>query len=131
MNMFQTKHELTEGEKACLEPYEREKSPKPRKNLIKLIRHMNMLNPFPDEKSWEYIFLDRQVNDAQVDFCLKMKHRHPYTIRELAEAENETFSWLCRGLSDAQVAELLNATDLMLQNAWGEYHTKGGSCGCD
>ena len=86
--MFQTKHELTEGEKACLEPYEREKSPKPRKNLIKLIRHMNMLNPFPDEKSWEYIFLDRQVNDAQVDFCLKMKHRHPYTIRELAEAEN-------------------------------------------
>lgn len=52
-------------------------------------------------------------------------------LGELAEVENETFSWLCRGLSDAQVAELLNATDLMLQNAWGEYHTKGGSCGCD
>ena len=52
-------------------------------------------------------------------------------LGQLAEAEDETFSWLCRGLSDAQVQELLNATDLMLQNAWGEYQTKGGSCGCD
>lgn len=86
--MFLTKHELTEGEKACLEQYEREKSPTPRKNLIKLVRHMNMLNPLPDEKSWEYIFLDRQVTDEQVDFALKMKRRHPYTIPELAKEEN-------------------------------------------
>ena len=78
--MFLTKHELTEGEKACLEQYEREKSPTPRKNLIKLVRHMNMLNPLPDEKSWEYIFLDRQVTDEQVDFALKMKRRHLYRI---------------------------------------------------
>ncbi len=55
--MFRTPHELTEGEKKCLEAYEREKSQKPRKNLIKLVRHINMLNPLPDENSWEYIFL--------------------------------------------------------------------------
>ena len=52
-------------------------------------------------------------------------------VPELAEAENETFSWLCRGLSDRQVQELLNTTDLMLRNAWDGNHTKGGSCGCD
>ena len=50
---------------------------------------------------------------------------------ELAEVESETFSWLCRGLSPQQVEELLNITDLMLQNAWDEPHPKGGSCGCD
>ena len=50
---------------------------------------------------------------------------------ELAEVENETFSWLCRGLDPQQIRELLNITDLMLQNAWDEHHTKGGSCGCD
>ncbi len=41
--MFQTKHDLTEGEKKCLEAYEKEKSPQPRKNLIRLVRHINML----------------------------------------------------------------------------------------
>jgi len=85
--MFQTKHELTEGEKKCLEEYEREKSQKPRKNLIRLVRHINMLNPLPDEHSWEYIFFDRQLSDAQVDFALKMKLRHQYTIPELAKVE--------------------------------------------
>lgn len=49
--MFQTKHILTDGEKKCLEEYEREKSQKPRKNLIRLVRHINMLNPVPDEHS--------------------------------------------------------------------------------
>ena len=46
-----------------------------------------MLNPVPDENSWEYIFFDRQLTDEQVDFALKMKLRHPYTIKELAELE--------------------------------------------
>ncbi|MDO4416232.1 MAG: FAD-dependent oxidoreductase [Erysipelotrichaceae bacterium] len=85
--MFRTPHELTEGEKKCLEDYEREKSQKPRKNLIKLVRHINMLNPLPDENSWEYIFFDRQLTDEQIDFALKMKLRHQYTIPELAERE--------------------------------------------
>ena len=50
---------------------------------------------------------------------------------ELAEVETESFSWLCRGLDPQQIQELMNITDLMLQNAWDENHTKGGSCGCD
>ncbi len=85
--MFQTPHTLTEGEKRCLEEYFRTRGQKPRKNLIRLIRRVNMLNPLPDENAWEYIFFDRQLNDAQVDFALKMKLRHPYTIKELAKIE--------------------------------------------
>ncbi len=85
--MFRTRHELTEGEKKCLEAYYREKSPKPRKNLIKLVRHINMFNPVPDENSWEYIFFDRQLTDEQIDFALKMKLRHQYSIKELAELQ--------------------------------------------
>ncbi len=85
--MFQTPHTLTEGEKRCLEDYYKTRSQKPRKNLIRLVRRINMLNPLPDENSWEYIFFDRQLNDAQVDFALKMKLRHAYTISELAKIE--------------------------------------------
>ncbi len=71
--MFRTPHTLTDGEKKCLEPYwEETKGQAPRKNLIKLVRHINMFNPVP----------------AQVDFALKMKHRHQYTIPELAAEEN-------------------------------------------
>ena len=49
---------------------------------------------------------------------------------ETAEAENETFSWLCQGLSDRQVDDLLACIDHMLQNAW-ESKQKGGEGGCD
>lgn len=44
---------------------------------------------------------------------------------ELAEAENETFSWLCRGMSERQTEELLSAVDLMLRNAY-----EGGEENC-
>ena len=85
--MFRTPHTLTDGEKKCLEPYwEETKGQAPRKNLIKLVRHINMFNPVPDENSWEYIFFNRQLTDPQIDFALKMKHRHEYTIPELPGA---------------------------------------------
>ena len=80
-------HIFTEGEKKCLEAYWRECSKTPRKNLIKLVRHINMFNPLPSEKSWEYIFFDRQLTDQQVDFALKMKLRKAYYIDELAARE--------------------------------------------
>ncbi|MER2151924.1 MAG: 4Fe-4S binding protein, partial [Candidatus Limivicinus sp.] len=80
-------HVFTEGEKKCLEQYWKECSKTPRKNLIKLVAHINMFNPFPTEKSWEYIFFDRQLTDAQVDFALKMKLRKPYYIKDLARRE--------------------------------------------
>lgn len=78
---------LTEGEKRCLEAYNayKQENPKPRKNLIKLVKHMNMLNPVANEKSWEYIFFDRQLNDEQVDFLLKMKLRKHYYVKDLTK----------------------------------------------
>ena len=80
-------HVFTEGERKCLEEYWKECSKTPRKNLIRLVRHINMFNPLPSETSWEYIFYDRQLSDAQVDFALKMKLRKPYYIAELAKRE--------------------------------------------
>ena len=52
-------------------------------------------------------------------------------IDELAELENETFSWLCTGLSPEQVEALLQTTDLMLRNAFESFQKKGCDCGCD
>ncbi len=67
--------------------YKKQASAKPRKNLIKMVRHINMLNPFPNEESWEYIFFDRLLSDEMVDFILKMKLRTPYYIKDLAKRE--------------------------------------------
>ena len=44
-----------------------------------------MLNPVANEKSWEYIFFDRQLNDEQVDFLLKMKLRKHYYVKDLTK----------------------------------------------
>lgn len=85
-----SEHIFTEGEKKCLEEYWATCSKTPRKNLIRLVRHINMLNPMPSEKSWEYIFFDRQLNDVEVNALLKMKLRHQYTIRELAKTLNSS-----------------------------------------
>ena len=49
---------------------------------------------------------------------------------ELAELENETFSWLCTGLERQQIDALLSATDVMLRNAF-ETCQKGSGCSCD
>lgn len=78
-------HVFTEGERKCMEEYWREAAKTPRKNLMKLVRHINMLNPVPSEKSWEYILFDRMLTDEMVDFLLKMKLRRPYYIQELTK----------------------------------------------
>ena len=89
--MSSKKHQWTPGEKECMAKYEEYKKehPETRKNLTKLVKHINMLNPFPDQYSWEYIFFDRLLNDEQVDFLLKIKLRHEYTIDELAKILNK------------------------------------------
>jgi NADPH-dependent glutamate synthase beta subunit-like oxidoreductase len=82
-----TEHVFTDGEKACLKEYWETCSKTPRKNLIKLVKHMNMLNLNPSETSWEYIFFDRMLSDKMVDFLLKMKLRKAYYIKDLAKLE--------------------------------------------
>ncbi len=84
--MLRTPHTFTEGELRCLEDYNRETAGQPvRKNLLKLVTHINWLNPMPGPDAWEYIFFNRQLSDEQIDFALKMKHRKQYTIPELAK----------------------------------------------
>ena len=83
-------HTFTEGEKKCLEEYWATCSKEPRKNLIKLIRHVNIFNPNPTKKSWEYIFWDRQLTDEMIDFALSMKLRKDYYITDLAKKNNMT-----------------------------------------
>ena len=38
-------------------------------------------------------------------------------LREMNQLEQETFQWLCRGLTEEQIRTLLAVTDQMLQNA--------------
>ncbi|MCQ2486322.1 MAG: FAD-dependent oxidoreductase [Clostridia bacterium] len=81
-------HVFTEGEKKCMEAYWKETAgQKPRRNLMRLVTHINFLNPVANEYSWEYVFWNRVLTDEMVDFALKVKLRHPYYIEELAKVE--------------------------------------------
>lgn len=54
-----------------------------------------------------------------------------YSLKEAAaEAENDSFRWLCRGLSEQQVSQLIAITDRMLENACAECG-KGSEGTCD
>ncbi len=82
-------HVYTEGEKKNMAAYW-ESNPQRRDNLVKMVKHVNMLKPFPSEKSWEYIYYDRQVSDDMVDLALQMKIRTPYYIKDLAKLANKS-----------------------------------------
>lgn len=107
-------HTWTEGELKNMEPYNQ--TPKqPRKNLIKLVNHMNWLNMKPSENSWEYIFYDRILDDDMVDFLLKMKLRKEYTISELAQLQGMSVADTAK-----MVARLVDAGPLEYWNDKGD-----------
>ncbi|MDO5448770.1 MAG: FAD-dependent oxidoreductase [Clostridia bacterium] len=99
--MLEKAHDnLPEGEKKCLEDYYRETKNQPvRKNLLRMITHVNFLNPLPTKDSWEYIFWNRMLSDEMVNFVLKMKLRHPYYIEELAQIQKMDIA-ACAKLAD-------------------------------
>ncbi|MBR5015536.1 MAG: FAD-dependent oxidoreductase [Clostridia bacterium] len=87
--MLEREHlNLDADDAKCLEEYYKETEGQPvRRNLLRMITHVNFLNPFPTKNSWEYIFWNRMLTDEMVDFVLKMKLRHPYYIDELAKLQ--------------------------------------------
>ncbi|MBO6127260.1 MAG: FAD-dependent oxidoreductase [Pseudobutyrivibrio sp.] len=90
-------HSFTEGETRNLLQYsEATKNQPVRKNLIKMVRHINMLNPFPTEDSWEYIFFNRVLTDEMVDTVLSMKLRTLYYIDDLAKRNNTSVEHMAK-----------------------------------
>lgn len=84
-------HKWTEGElKNMQDYYEATKDQPVRKNLIKMVRHVNMLNPFPTKDSWEYIMFNRLLSDEMVDTVNSMKLRKLYYIDELAKKNKKS-----------------------------------------
>ena len=83
-----TPKNLDHDDLKCLEDYYRETADQPvRKNLLRMITHVNFLNPLPTKDSWEYVFWNRMLDDQMVDFVNKMKLRHPYYLEELARLQ--------------------------------------------
>lgn len=62
--------------------------------------------------------------------CISSTEKAEALKQELGRVEEETFRWLCRGLSAGQIEELLRITDVMLQNVT-ESCGKGCDPGCD
>lgn len=59
--------------------------------------------------------------------CISSTARARELGREMAALEEDTFRWLCRGLSGEETAALLQAVDRMLENA-REDCKKGDGC---
>jgi len=76
---------VPKGEKQIMDNWRKFRNPGRRKKLIQFIRHTNILNPFPNEASWEYVFYDRLVTNEMLDILLKMNLRQKYYIPELAK----------------------------------------------
>lgn len=56
-----------------------------RKNLIRMIQHVNMLDPLPTENSPEYWFYDKLLTDEMIDLVLQVPLRKPMYIKDLAK----------------------------------------------
>ena len=56
-----------------------------RKNLAKLVQHINMLNLHCTENSPEYKMLDNLLTDEMIDIGLSMKIRTPYSVEDIAK----------------------------------------------
>ena len=87
---------VPEGEKKIMDNWRKHRNPGRRKKLIRFIRHVNILNPFPSETSWEYVFFDRLVTDEMLDIMLKMNLRQKYYIPELAKIANKPVGELAK-----------------------------------
>jgi predicted transcriptional regulator len=67
-----------------------------RKNLCKLVKHVNMLNQNPSDKSPEYIFYDKLLTDEMVDLALNVKLRVPTYIDEIAKRINKPVEYTAK-----------------------------------
>jgi len=56
-----------------------------RKNLAKLVKHINMLNFHCTENSPEYKLLENLLTDDMIEIGLSMKLRKPYSVKDLAK----------------------------------------------
>jgi len=60
-----------------------------RKNLAKLVQHINMLNPHCTENSPEYRLLENILTDEMIDVALSIKLRTPTSISDIAKKNNK------------------------------------------
>lgn len=61
-----------------------------RKNLAKLVQHINMLNLRCKEDSPEYLLLKNILTDEMIEVALKMKLRTPMDVEDLAKKTGKT-----------------------------------------
>ena len=93
------------------------------------VSHATMAEILKRLEKKEFIRSEQSQRDRRFK-CIHAAEKAYRFKEELAELEDETFSWLCRGLDGEQVENLLTCVDRMLQNAW-EDKQKGGESDCD
>ena len=93
------------------------------------VSHATMTEILRRLEKKDFLRTEQSLRDRRFK-CIHATEKASRLKDELAQVEDETFSWLCRGLSRQQIDSLLQSIDLMLQNAW-EDKQQGGESGCD
>ncbi len=88
------------------------------------LSHANMTDILRRLEKKGFIRCEQSSRDRRFK-CVSSTEKAIGLKDEVARVEKETFEWLTRGLSEAQIEELLAVTDVMLKNAWDDCG-KGG-----
>ena len=83
------------------------------------LSHANMTDILRRLEKKEFIRCEQSSRDRRFK-CISSTGKAKGLKDEVARVEKETFDWLTRGLSEAQIGELLTVTDVMLNNAWDD-----------
>lgn len=83
------------------------------------LSHANMTDILRRLEKKDFIRCEQSSRDRRFK-CVSSTEKAKGLKDEVARVEKETFEWLTRGLSEAQIGELLAVTDVMLKNAWDD-----------
>jgi NADPH-dependent glutamate synthase beta subunit-like oxidoreductase/NAD-dependent dihydropyrimidine dehydrogenase PreA subunit len=83
-----------------------------RKNLAKLVEHINMLNLHCTENSPEYKLLDNLLTDNMIEIGLSMKLRTPYSIEDIAKKTERSIENVSELIEEMALIGLIEYTSI-------------------
>ncbi len=86
---------------------------------VSRVSHATMTDILKRLEKKDFVRSEQSSRDRRFK-CLSTTEKALGLEGEVAQLEQETFTWLTQGLSEGQITELLAITDVMLENVWAD-----------
>ena len=83
------------------------------------ISHATMTDILRRLEKKDFVRCEQSSRDRRFK-CIYATERARALCEDIDRMEAETMQWLCRGLTEEQIRQLVAATDVMLHNAWDD-----------